>query len=344
VLTDPQRQVVERELLAVSMTNPRAILIAALPQRIGELVGTSNLPAGLLVAHVVNVCMNDGYTDTPPVLARLLTTLVVGNQEIDAIVKQIVVPPPRAPNPFKALVLDNKLPFLDRPKIRDYLEALTGAKPLQPVVVIVGDKCSGKSYTAEFIDYLRRTVVGIRHARIDVPVGQGKSFGPAETARDIMTAVGGNPEMIPDVQTNLERWTKDACNTIVFAASKDSAGWWFVLDGFNKIELREDTQFFIVAFAKALSTGVAQMHRLILIDFDRTILPLSPGTIAVDTTGSIPRSSVAPAVLSIVQASGKQNLNANDFVQRMEAGLPDPILDLPDVGQRFRALTETLDQ
>ncbi|HEY9225184.1 MAG TPA: hypothetical protein VIP11_00970 [Gemmatimonadaceae bacterium] len=344
MLTREERDYIEDALLEVSKLAPRATLVAGLPTRLAGMLPEGLLPA-LMVEKALDLCVVDAYNESPPVLVTLLERLLVADDRIPPILQRLRLPPPAAADPFAASVLDNKLPFLGRSKVRDYLRALTGPNPMQPVVVVVGEEFRGKSYTCEFIDYLRRSV-GIRHCRIEVPPKQGASIGPTELARDILTYIGDDPDRVPPPTTNLERWTQEVTNTVVSAANKsqvDGRGWWFILDGFNKRELRDDTRLFIVKFATALNSGVAQqLHRLILIDFDRTVLSLQPGMIAVDKTEAIPVEALKPAVRSIVRASGKP-LDPEKFVNAVTAGLPDPVVNLLDLRDRFQLLRETVE-
>ncbi|MFP2927240.1 hypothetical protein ACLESO_18990 [Pyxidicoccus sp. 3LG] len=338
MLTQHQRDFVEEQLVTIVSLqgSPRATIAAVM----GSL--SSRLPDGLvpalLVPQAVDICIADAYENTPPALVMLLGLIkdIAGVAEIIAAIG--TTPPPKAPNPFMALILDNKLPFLDRQPARTYLYALTQPMPMQPVVVVTGSQKSGKSYTSEFVDHLCRNLAGIQHCRIEVTENQGASIGPSELARDLVTGVGGDPRQEPPRNTNVDRWAQELANWVLAEARPSGLRWWFVLDGFNKKELRPDTALLIVKLAKGITTGYARrLHRLILLDFDRTILPLQPGTIAAESTAGIPASAVAAGVAEVVKASGKAHDPKKIFDKLME-GFPDPVVDLPELGNRFRDL------
>jgi hypothetical protein len=337
MLTQQDRDFIEEELVALvaGSASPRAALSAGLGALAARL--PDGLAPALLVSQAVEICIEDGHQRTPPAMVTLLQ-LIKHIAGIPEIIARVSAPPPRAADPFAALILDSKLPFLDRLPTRAHLRALTQQQPTQPVVVIGGGRKSGKSYTSEFVDHLCRNLGGIQHCRIEVPEKQGASIGPAELARDIVTSVGGDPRQEPPANTNLERWTQDLANWIISAAKASGVRWWFVLDGFNQNELRDDTRLLIVKLAKGLTTGMARrLHRLILLDFDRTLLPLQPGMIASESTSGIPASAVAAGVAEVVRVSGKQ-LDEEKILAKLMEGLSDPVMDLPELGNRFRDL------
>ncbi|MCP3139789.1 hypothetical protein [Pyxidicoccus xibeiensis] len=341
MLTQQQREFVEEQLVAVVSLHgsPRATIAAVM----GGLA--SKLPDGLvpevLVTRAVDICIADAYGSTPPALVMLLGLIkhIAGIADIVAAIGTVPLATGATPNdPFSALILDNKLPFLDRQPARAFLRALTQPMPMQPVVVVSGNQKSGKSYTSEFVDHLCRNLPGIQHCRIEVTHDQGASVGPAELARDLVTQLGGNPWQGPPQNTNLDRWAQELANWVLAEAKQSGVRWWFVLDGFNKKELRSDTSLLIVKLAKGLTTGYARLwHRLILLDFDRTVLPLQPGTIAAESTAGIPASAVAAGIAEVVKASGKA-VDEKRILDKLMDGLPDPVVDLPELGSRFRDL------
>ena len=344
MLTEQERAFIDAQLgeLVMRVPSPRQAIVAALHPELAAVLPEGLAPY-LLVARAIELCEQDGYSKNPAALVRLLTTLLGEVARVTEIVARVRTPPPPPPDPFEALILDNKLPFLDRKPTRAYLRALTKEKPPQPLVVINGSSKSGKSYTGEFIDHVCGHLKDVQHCRIELAQKQGASTGPAELASDIVTYVGGDPQKAPPPNTNLERWTQELANWIIAEAGRSKFRWWFVLDGFNKAELREDTRMLIAKVAKALTTGVAQrLHRLILIDFDRTTLPLQPGLIASDQTGGIPISAVEAAARHLLATSGG-TLDGPQIIARIKQGFSDPVTDLPEVAQRLGDLMAVLE-
>lgn len=339
MLSAQERDLLTEKLLVViaRAPAPRLAIVSYLDNDLA-----AQLPEGLpaeLVVCALDLCVKDGYGRTPPQLLNLVINLLPGDQEIAGIVARLRAPPPPAPDPFEARILDSKLPFLDRKQARAFFKVLAQARPSQPVVVVVGDSKMGKSYTFEFIDHVCYRA-GIELSRVQLNQREGSSIGPGELARELVTHVGGEPRQMPEPMTNLDRWAQELANWIVAEANRNGSRWWFVLDGFNKQELRDDTSLLIVKLSIALQAGVARKHRLILLDFDRTLLPLRPGLIASETTTPIPRSAVEMVVADLIRASGK-SLDSRQVTAKIMDGFPDPVPNLPELNFRICDFMET---
>jgi hypothetical protein len=342
VLTDEERHLVTAGLLSVvaPMASPRQTLVAGLHEALHERLGEGE-PL-LLVERTLELCLEDGYTHTPPALVRLLETLLVGlDPDVERIARRLREPPPELDDPFDAVVLVSKLPFLDRQSTRTALRQFLQRTPLQPVVVVNGP-AHGKTFTGDFVDHVLSSWPKVRHCRVHLEERQGGSTGPGELASDLVAIMGGNPASAPPANTNLDRWVQDLVNWALSVANTSGCSWWFVLDGFNPEELRPDTQLLIAKLAKSLTTGVArERHRLVLTDFDRTVLPLQPGLIAVETTAPIPGASVATAVRQVLSRSPVP-VDPLPVVERVLRDLGDPVSDLRELGLRLTDLISSV--
>jgi hypothetical protein len=325
---------VERASLQVS---PRQFLVAGLYPQLQALVGEGN--PRFLVERVLAVSNDDGYRRSPPAMVHLLETLLPGDPDVAGIVERLRVPPPQPQDAFDALVLVSKLPFLERQATRTALRLFLHAIPTQPVVVVNGPQWTGKTYTGEFIDHVLSDRPGVRHCRIEIEKGQGGSIGPRELAKDMVTQMGSDPNAVPAENSNLDRWMQELANWVISVANASNRDWWFMLDGFNAAELRtSDTRLLIIKLAKSLTTGIArERHRLILADFDRSILTLQPGLIAAETIAAIRHTSVARAVAEVVRRS-PEPLEAAKVTAKVLEGLGDPVDNLPMLGQRLSDL------
>jgi hypothetical protein len=337
MLSDSDRNYIHGKLLVIvgNLERPREALSIALPERLRYNLGLVGMPS-LLIAQAVEICEADQYEEMPPALSNFLRRLLPGDPNVEKIIAKIYPPPAgsAAADPFDATVLYGRSPFLGRQSVRGHLRSLLQAMPRQPTVVING-KLTGKSYTNELINHACGQHRSVLRCYVPLETTEGVSVGPKELARDIVTLLGGDPATIPVQDTNGERWTKELANWVVSTATKTTFRCWIILDGFNKNELRADTQSFIVKLANLLTSGVAQRsHRLILMDFDHTILPMQPGSIAVDSTEAIAKSVVEAFVTQLIQRSGHQ-LEASPIVANLTQGFPDPIEDLPELNRRL---------
>lgn len=327
-------EVAEWLVAAVSLaSSPRQSLVAGLAAELRGSLGEGE--PRVLVDRALRLCCDDGYRCTPAAVVQLLAALLPGHPAATLIMERLRTPPPEAADAFDALVLYSKLPFLDRDPTRAALRTLLDRRPVQPLVVVNGDRRAGKSYVAEFIDHVLHDRADTWHCRIAIEPEQGASVGPVELASDMVTLMGGDPGNPPVANTNLDRWAQEVANWVIGVANRSGAKWWFVLDGFTAGELRTGTQLLITKLARSLTTGVlVERHRLILIDFDRSVLPLQPGLINDQLTGPIPHSVVRAAVTRVIAGSGRA-FDVGEVTAKVVEGLLDPVTDLPELGLRL---------
>jgi hypothetical protein len=328
--------------VAAVAPSPRQFLAVGLHEHLRDHLGEAS--PRILVEHALDLCRQDGYRSSPPAMVQLLDKLLPKTEPVVAVIRRLRVPPPPAPDPFEALILISKLPFLDRLSTRAALKRfLLQRTPIQPVVVVNGPRRFGKTYTGEFVDHILASIEGVSHCRIELAQGQGRSTGPLELASDMVAVMSGVQTAPPPANTNADRWAQELVNWVIGVANASGRNWWFVLDGFNAHELRTDTEPLIKKLAKSLTTGIArERHRLVLTDFDRAVLPLQPGLIAHEMATAIPHLSVAAAVAQAVQLS-PEPLDAAKVTAKVLEGLADPVVDLPELGQRLSDLIASVD-
>jgi hypothetical protein len=343
MLTSDDYTLVETKLieLVAPQALPRQYLAILLPPPLAANL-TEGLPPTGLVKLALKLCQDDGYNALPPSMCTFLMNCFPRQAEFRAICNRIMTPPTLQPaaDPFDAVIFPNKLPFLGRDAVRAHLRALMQVLPPRPVVVVNGLGGAGKTYTTELIKHVCRTHTDIIPCHIEVPKEQGISIGPADLAREIVIQLGGDVDKMPTLQTNVDRWAQDLAIWIISTAQKSGYKHWIVLDGFNKIELRRDTLPLIVKLSVQLTRGVAsRLHRLILMDFDYTSLPIIPGTIAIETIPGLGKAVVAGFVTQLLTAAGRGQ-DAQQMIAGLTAGLADPIQDLRELGGRLSDLIE----
>ena len=112
MLTQDELDDVTARLLGVASqtASPRQFFVAGLYPNLQVRLGEGE--PRLLVERVLRMCQEDGYAQVPPAMVRLLETLLPNEAAVAAIIQRLRVPPPAPANPFDALVLVSKLPFL----------------------------------------------------------------------------------------------------------------------------------------------------------------------------------------------------------------------------------------
>lgn len=343
MLTPEERDLVSELLLSVvgGMPSPRQSLAGALDAGLRGDLG-EGVPK-VLVSIALELCEADGFTRTPPAIIGLINGLLPGRDEVEAIVARLsTAPPVVSDDPFEAVVLNSNLPFLDRLPTRQALRSfLRELRPIKRVVVVNGEQCPGKSYTTAFVDHVLATEKDISSCLVTITDDQGASVGPMELAMDMVTNMTTEPTNPPPANTNQQRWITEVANWVLSVANQSNRSWWFVLDGFTRQAMRADTQVFIDILANRLGTGLQRdRHRLILLDFDRTVLAVPPGSISDQTTDAVPHVEVVRAINRIL-AAAPPDLDRGLVTASVLQGLTDPVADLRELNVRLEALIQT---
>lgn len=344
MLTSTDYILVEAKLieLVALQPSPRQFIAGQLPESLAAQL-IEGLPPVQLVQAALKLCEDDAYNAAPPSMCVFLQNCFPLRPEFTAICDRIKTPPPALPaaaDPFDAIMLTNKQPFLGRAAVRAHLRGLMQNSPPRPVVVVNGLGGAGKTYTTELINHVCRIHNDIVPCHIEVPDEQGISIGPADLARDIVIQLGGDVDKMPPQQTNMDRWAQELAIWIVNNAQKSGYKHWIILDGFNTTELRRDTLPLIVKLSLQLTRGMAsRLHRLILMDFDHTSLPITPGNIAIETIPGLGKAVVAGFVTQLLTAAGRQQ-DAAAMIAGITSDFTDPIQDLRELGGRLNDLIE----
>ena len=162
MLTQDEQELIE-ELLTRAITlhpSPRQSLASALYLDLGSMLGQATRRECWSTA-ALRLCSEDGWQRDPTALSMLIEKMLPEEPTVLPILERLQLRPlPRSPaNPFDALVLADKRPFIDRDPMRAVLRKLLDRRPRELVVVVNGERRSGKSYLAEYL----------RHALEDLP-------------------------------------------------------------------------------------------------------------------------------------------------------------------------------
>jgi len=341
MLTFDEVDIVTEVLLKLVRRQPdaRAVLVTRMEDRLADVL--NNGPPAVVVAMAIKICSDDGRNSDPPALVRLIGLVRDQDERIPPLIKRLSYPPVEGgPDPadrFMDNLLFTDLPFLERGTTRTALRALLQTTPQQPFVVINGLSKLGKSYTANFIGHVLRGRNDLMACIVPVAPKSGASIGPGELARDLVARMSGDSSTQPKNDTNLDRWCEELVSWITAPGIKEQITWWIIFDGFNGAELRDDTKLLIAKLAARLTNAKPQrFFRLILLDFDHTALPVTPGLIKVDVIQPIPKSSVNTFLTGIF--GGASGIDVPTLYNKVTHGLSDPIIELPELGQRLGSL------
>jgi hypothetical protein len=201
-------------------------------------------------------------TPTPPALTEFMQQ----HQRLEP-----AAAPPAEPDPFESLVMRGGRVFIARDDLRQKLK-LIGTENFSCVLVVNGTKCSGKTYTRDFVNHLkRRDLATERVVYVDVdkevntPDDLLKSLGrplglqtiPARTSeQDAKTWV---PSVGPWVRDGVEKKKEDGIET-----------WWFILDGFSE-KTHESTTYDLIRELATIADRDLQEIRLLLLNYGQRL-------------------------------------------------------------------------
>ena len=294
-----------------------------------------------VVADAVRLCLEDGWSHEPPWLILLLefhfpATL---DEKLDAIRERLRIPPPLSLSPLDATILGDGTPFVNRHDLRNQLRRLaTPASSMKPILVVVGDPQSGKSYTTQYIDHFSYNQPPITTYRIAFTEETALEMGPAEVASDLVAMMGRSVADIPKAQTNQKLHVRNLATWVLNEAVQVATNHWIMLDNFNGPMLRPDTRDFVVALSDLVTTGVfAQKCRVILIGFDRALLTVDPGKVDEEDVNRCLPSDIETCIDEIVKRASEP-LTRSRLVSHVFDGLPVDVTRMKRLNGRLREL------
>jgi len=264
--------------------------------------------------------------------------------KLDAIRDRVRQPPAQTPgaiqaNPLDATILGDGMPFVNRSDLRSHLRRLaTPAGNTKPILVVVGDKQSGKSYSIHYIDHFSYNQPPITTYRLELKEDTALETGPAEMARDLVAMMGRSVAGIPPAQTNQKLYVRNLAKWVLNEAVQVATQHWIMLDNFTGPSLRPDTRDFIAALSDLVTTGVfAQRCRVILIGFDRAMLTVDPGKVDEEAISRTPRAEIEVCIDEIARRESP-SLTREQLVSHVFEGLPKDGNRMREVNIRLREL------
>lgn len=312
-------------------------------------------PPQQLVLRVVHACLTDGWSHDPPWLLRLFDLLpdLHFDSKLQALQRQLRVPPPPSANPLDATLLADGSPFVNRARLRQRLRQLAApAAAARPILVVSGPDGAGKSYSGRYIDHFQ-------YAQTPAPAGQalnvcplrfdpddiGLALGPEHVARDLVALMGRPWADLPPPDTNLKLHLRQLAAWVLGHAAQSGGTHWLVFDNFKGERLRPETREFLVVLTDLVTHGVFPRHcRIILTGFDRSALTVDPGKIDEDKVQLASDDEVRTCV---AEALGRAPVPAADLLPdvlpTVLAGLPAGPGRMPALNTRLRCLVHALD-
>jgi hypothetical protein len=318
----------------------RVYLDASLPKACMRKIAYLQMPAAYAQA-VLDVCQTDGRNSDPMWILLLINLLP--DEPRTAEIKLRISTAPVEPDPELARILMTGTPFLNRSGLRRTVASLLGGKRSpRPIFVVSGETKSGKSYSAEYIDHLSLAGRPFTPFKVRFPTGSGLTYGPEGLARDILMNMGITPDGLPpgffENTTNNERWPYDLAGSVLAKGHQLGKCFWIVLDAFTGTELRKETGKFIDGLAQGIvdSAVFGETFRLILLDFERTLLSVQPSRVDLERIEPFGETDVFDCVAEIFRRLRKQpGIKIEKAVDQIMKDLPAGEGRLPETNQRL---------
>ncbi|MDP5306664.1 hypothetical protein [Paracoccus spongiarum] len=359
-LDETERRVLFSELLSATegFDTPAILkhLLRDYPVLVAQLPAGA-LPNGIHIDNAIDLCSRSGYDLSPPALLALLDYLVhSGRLDADTLLRARLLTVPRgaiAVHPLEAELLFERLPFANRAHLRQILREMSGEASLKKILHIEGTPGSGRSWTAQLIDFHCTSAPGLLYCQETVTEDNGSATGPVELARNLAIKLGADLSDCPPPMTNEDAHLSVLVQWIIAEANRPQPDLqnnrrrvWFVFDGFKTGTLREDTARFLVELARQCTSGVAaQLHRVVFCEFDFDLASrirlkvqnyrIEPVT-ADDLRGIVRR--VIEANEQIPEADRAAVIEQSMRMVTQDA--PGPFVDLSEIGARLQQMIE----
>lgn len=323
-------------------TDARMVL-GGLPRALGDQIAYYTYP-GQYARAILEVCIANRWNDNPSWLSQVI--ILLPDEPETRAIRDRISKPPNLPDPSVAQVLVTGTPFLDRTGLRQRIRNLGQTPPARPILVVSGETKSGKSYSAEYIDHLAISGQPFVPFRVKFPRGSGRTYSPVGLARDILVNMGLAPDRLPvgffENTTNNERFPYDLAGKVLAEGQQLGKRFWIVLDSFKGEEMQKETGKFIDGLAQRIieSAPLWQSFRLILIDFERSLLSIQPNRVDIDQIPVCGRSDVLDCVAEIFHRTGvpKSDEELEAVVARIMKDLPPAPNSLGELHQRLMDL------
>ena len=211
---------------------------------------------------------------------------VPGNKALAQAYREIIAtePDPRDPavvtarndaaaglDPYSVALLRGRRAFIGRPDLRRQLATL--ARPPNPederVLVVHGERVSGRTYSHEMIAYLKESLRTFEFIYVDLKADATGEYGPADLVRTVALKMGRDLKELPGRDVPL----RDQRDWILSEVTRSGKVWWFVFDSFDQVELSIPTRELVVDLAKAANTVCPPLRVVLLAYKENEILP-----------------------------------------------------------------------
>jgi hypothetical protein len=327
---------------------PRETLAQLLHESLRSQLEVNGLPS-VLASRTVDICIRSDYFLDPPALRAVLDFLMAkGQTSVARLLARLDRRLPVRAGPMEALILSSRIPFANRASLRTILREMFTIDAAEPILVIKGEKDSGKSYISELVEHICVAMDQTIFCKFALEMDeQGQDATPLAIARDLVTQLGGDPSNYPPLNSNPDAWFPELANWVVAhanGAANGNARAWFVIDGLRSGVLQPETGRFLAALARKCALGIAaKRHRIVLSDFSDDHLEKLPRRMRRYVTEPITHNDIRAVVTEIIAAStmfpdAEKPALVDEALTRVLEGLTPPLSSTSLLGRRLETL------
>jgi hypothetical protein len=245
-------------------------------------------------------------------------------------------------DPYEAYLLRAQRFFINRVDFRVALRDLSKSDG-ERVLVINGERGSGKTYSREMINYLTEVLDDHKALYVDLDMFE---YRPDDLAATIGRQMGRDVTTMPkQYDEQVSRWTHNLCDWIFEDFIKNERfTWWFVFDGFRQRLLQPETRDLIGELATR-AEGPVRQCRLVLLNYTEMLPADIDCFIKRETIRSIGREDLIPFFNHLFSVKGRALTAAETeyIVDEVIAQVDEKIAAIPNGSQeRLRLLSRAV--
>lgn len=180
-------------------------------------------------------------------------------------------------DPFDVSYMYDREPLFGRPDLRRHVRTLSRPNAGARIFVVDGDPVSGKSYTVNYISYLKEHVGGFQFAWVDLRTLTQKMGGvlkPQDVGESIARQLRLDVSTMPPRENEqAARWSQFFCDWFTGEISRRDEVSWIILDECRRF-LRQDVRDLVQELAQRVALQL-EMVRLVLLHQKKSDLPVN---------------------------------------------------------------------
>ncbi|HEY5712755.1 MAG TPA: hypothetical protein VIT38_12755 [Allosphingosinicella sp.] len=351
MLEDVEREMLVELLLDAVAQHGRALLLDNMPRALRPNLQQED-DNRILLKRAIEICEEDRRRVDPPVIV----TFIIGmrnytpgsEHRLDQLARRLSVPPPAPSDPYMDLVIRSDIPFIDRNPLRSEVRRLLDPQTPRPILLVNGQRYSGKSFTSRFIDHLARSKALARYCPVEIYPGDTPTM--EGIARSMLTTLGGAPAVVVDPMTNSKRGPRDLADDVWRQLTQKNEPCVIIIDGLNPRsanspsppQVNAEIADFVLRLGSLVRVNAhIHGHRLLLIDYNASDIAILSQDLRDIGLEEVTATEARTELERLFRGRGRGQ-DAAQLVDAVMDGLADPLVDLRALGTKCGQMLASL--